>query len=154
MAAQLLRASDVLLQNANKSMAFRSRAISTAYYAVFHALDKLCADYVTRSANRNSAEYLRIYRALDHAPLKNAFSQSPLKDSDSLSRIGTAVVTLQTERHRADYLPPTAGLFTNDRAAELVTLARDVVGQIEAIKLGTDECRTLAVSLLFKDRKS
>jgi hypothetical protein len=154
LAGRLLDAADTLLTENKRSIAFRRRAISTAYYAVFHAIDKLCADYVTRSAKRSSEEYLRAYRALDHAPLKNAFSQSPLKDVPKLSNIGAAVVTLQAERHRADYLPPLAGLFTHERARELVDIAHKAVEQIESIKPAQDECRTLAVSLLFKERKS
>lgn len=154
MAVRLLDAADLLLLHGRRSTAFRRRAISTAYYAVFHAIDKLCADYVTRSAIRSSEEYLRAYRALDHAPLKNAFGHPPLKDNPALRRIGSAVVTLQTERHRADYLPPTAGLFTHDRAVELVNLARSAVTQIEEIKPANKDCRTLAISLLLKERKS
>jgi hypothetical protein len=154
LAGRLLDAADLLLKNGTNSTAFRRRAVSTAYYAVFHAIDKLCADYVSRSARRSSDEYLRVYRALDHAPLKNAFSQPPLKDHPILREIGSVVVLLQNERHRADYLPPIAGIFTHGRATELVGMAREVVRQIESIKPAQDECRTLALSLLFKERKS
>ncbi|WP_394691172.1 hypothetical protein [Hoeflea sp.] len=145
MASKLLDAADLLLQTGVRS---------TAYYAVFHAIDKLCADYVTRSARRSSPEYLRVYRALDHAPLKNAFSQVPLKDNTRLSRIGATVVTLQTERHRADYMPPVSGLFSRERAEQLVGMAREVVSEIEAIIPNQKECRILATSLLFRERKS
>jgi uncharacterized protein (UPF0332 family) len=154
LAGRLLEAAETLLEGNKRSTAFRRRAISSAYYAVFHAIVKLCADYVTRSAKRNSQEYLRAYRALDHAPLKEAFSRSPLKDSPMLSDLGTAVVTLQAERHRADYLPPQDGLFTYERARELIDIARQAVKQIESIKPSQEECRILALSLLFKERKS
>lgn len=153
MASRLLDAADILLQHGLRSSTFRRRAVSTAYYAVFHAIDKLCADYVTRSAERKSDEYLRAYRALDHAPLKNAFNQAPLKDIPKLAKIGSTVVMLQTERHKADYMPPVAGLFSQDRAAELVRVAREAVFEIEAIKPSQDDCRTLATSLLFRERK-
>jgi uncharacterized protein (UPF0332 family) len=152
LAGRLLEAAELLLKNGSRSTAFRRRAVSTAYYAVFHAIDKLCADYVSRSAMRSSDEYLRVYRALDHAPLKNAFGKSPLKDNAVLREIGSMVVILQNERHRADYLPPVAGVFTYDRATELVAMAREVVQQIETIKPVNKECRLLALSLLFKER--
>jgi uncharacterized protein (UPF0332 family) len=154
LAGRLLEAAELLLENGTKSSAFRRRAVSTAYYAVFHAIDKLCADYVSRSAKRSSDEYLRAYRALEHGSLKNAFSQSPLKDHAILREIGSVVVTLQNERHRADYLPPVTGVFTHVRATELVDMARLVVGQIESLKPANEECRTLALALLFKERKS
>lgn len=154
LAGRLLEAAELLLENGEKSSAFRRRAVSTAYYAVFHAIDKLCADYVSRSAKRSSEEYLRAYRALEHGPLKNAFNQSPLKDHAILREIGSVVVTLQNERHRADYLPPVAGVFTHVRAAELVDMARLVVERIESLKPANEECRILALALLFKERKS
>jgi hypothetical protein len=153
-ADRLLEAADLLLKHGKRSTAFRRRAVSTAYYAVFHSIDKLCADYVSRSASRQSEEYRRAYRALEHGQLKNAFKQPPLKDHITLGKICAAVLRLQEERNDADYLPPVAGVFTYDKAAELVEIARDTVGEIEKLKPGNEACRTLAISLLFKERKS
>jgi uncharacterized protein (UPF0332 family) len=154
LAGRLLDVAELLLTESNGSSAYKRRAVSTAYYAVFHALDKVCADYISHSAKRSSDEYLRVYRALDHAPLKNAFSQPPLKDDLVLSKIGSAVVTLQNERHRADYLPPISGVFTLDRATQLIGMAKEAVNQIESLKLGAKERQTLALSLIFKERRS
>jgi uncharacterized protein (UPF0332 family) len=153
MASRLLDAADSLLQEDRRSMAFRRRAVSTAYYAVFHALAKLSADYLTRSAKRNSEEYSRVYSSLNHGPLKAAFGQSPLKDNKRLSGIGAAVVRSQAERHRADYLPPMAGIFTRDAAQELVDLAREAVAELEGLKPQHKDCRTLATCLLFFARE-
>ena len=154
MAVRLLEAAQNLLDNGGHSSAFRRRAVSTAYYAVFHAVDKLCADYVTHSASRTSDEYGRAYRALDHGSLKNAFKQTPLKDIENLSKIGTIIVTLQTERHDADYKPPIPGLFPKDRVDVLINMAREAIVEIEAMKVSHQDCRILATSLLFKERKS
>ena len=153
-AAKLLEAAELLLERGRRSSAFRRRAVSTAYYAVFHAVDKVCSDYVTRSAKRSSDAYLRTYRALDHGWLKNAFNHAPLSDNAKLSLIGKTIEVLQTERHRADYLPPIAGVFTFNRANELVSMAREAVSEIESLKPRNADCRTLALSLLFKERKS
>jgi hypothetical protein len=153
MASRLLDAADTLLREGRRSTAFRRRAVSTAYYAVFHALAKLCADYVTRSARRGTEEYSRVYRSLEHGPLKSAFGQSPLKDSRKLSDIGAVVVRLQAERHRADYLPPIVGVFSRDAAQELVDQAREAVAELEQLKPQNKDCRTLAICLLFKERK-
>lgn len=152
MASRLIDAAQTLLNEGSRSSAYRRRAVSTAYYAVFHALAKLCADYVTRSASRSTTEYLRVYRSLDHGPLKAAFGQSPLKDNRALSRLGAIVVRLQAERHRADYLPPVVGVFSRDAALELVDLAREAVAELENIKPQNEECRTLVTCLLFKER--
>ena len=153
MASRLLDAADTLLREGRRSNAFRRRAVSTAYYAVFHALAKLCADYVTRSARRATDEYGRVYRSLEHGVLKNAFAQPPLKDNQKLSDIGAIVVRLQAERHRADYLPPIAGIFSRDIAQELVEQAREAVAELESLKPQNKDCRTLATSLVFRERR-
>ena len=150
MASRFLDAAEALLREGRRSAAYRRRAVSTAYYAVFHALAGLCADYVTRSAGRSSEEYLRVYRSLDHGQLRSALGQSPLKDNGRLGRIGAIVVRLQVERHRADYLPPARGLFPSDLAQELIDLAREAIAELETIR--PKDRRTLATCLLFKAR--
>jgi hypothetical protein len=154
LSGRLLDVAELLLVEGAGSSAYKRRAVSTAYYAVFHALDKICADYISHSADRSSDEYLRVYRALDHTPLKNAFSQPPLKDHPTLSKIGAVLVILQNERHRADYLPPILGIFTIDRAIELVGMAKEAVNQIESFKSDAKERQLLALSLIFKERRS
>lgn len=153
MASRLIEAADTLLTEGRRSTAYRRRAVSTAYYAVFHALAKLCADYITRSATHSTEEYSRVYRSLDHGPLKNAFGQSPLKENRRLSRLGAIVVRLQAERHKSDYLPPAIGIFSRDVAQELVDLAREAVAEVESIKPQNKDCRTLVTCLLFKVRQ-
>jgi hypothetical protein len=123
--------------------------VSTAYYAVFHALAKSCAD-ILLPINRDPDEYSRIYRSLDHGPLKTAFASGSLKDRKSLRLIGDLVVRLQAERHRADYLPDSRMVFSLEQAQELVTQARQAVSLID--NLGEGNRRTLAVHLLFKAR--
>ena len=153
MASRLLDAASTLLDEAGRSSAFRRRAVSTAYYAVFHALAKLCADYVTRSARRGTEEYSRVYRSLDHGTLKNAFAQSPLRDSKKLSELGAIVVRLQAERHRADYLPPVAGMFSRNVAQEIIDLAREAVRELEQLGPQDKDCRILVTCLLFRERR-
>jgi uncharacterized protein (UPF0332 family) len=107
MVGRLLDLADQMVREGSGSSAIRRRAVSTAYYAVFHALAKSCASILLPSVGRNSEIYERVYRALDHGPLKNAFmtKEGPLKDRQTLRKIGDRVVRLQSERHRADYLP-------------------------------------------------
>ncbi|MGV8839835.1 MAG: hypothetical protein ACWA6X_05975 [Bauldia sp.] len=153
MASTLVDAADALLRQGGRSVVFRRRAVSTAYYAVFHALAKLSADYLTRSAGRSTAEYERVYRALAHATLKTAFSQPPLSERDDIRDIGQIVVGLHIARERADYLPPGAGAFSFEDVGNLVDRARDAVAAIESLRLTDDSARLLAVTLLFKDRR-
>ena len=153
MASRLITAASLLLEEGSRSTAIRRRAVSTAYYAVFHAIAKVCADYVTHSTDRTMPEYERAYRALEHGQLKKAFSQSPLNDDGQLSGIGAIAVQLQAERHRADYLPPVLGVFSRSEAQELVERAADAVADLEALESGSNKRRLLATSLLFRERR-
>ena len=151
MVERLLDLADQLVREGRRSSALRRRAISTEYYAVFHALAKSCASILLPSMDRNSEIYERVYRALDHGPLKTAFmaKAGPLAERDSLQKIGNLVVRLQSERHRADYLPPNPSMFL-DSAKKLVDQARRAVSEIE--RLSDDDRVALATLLLFKSR--
>jgi uncharacterized protein (UPF0332 family) len=145
MVGRLLDLADQLAREGARSSALRRRAVSTAYYAVFHALAKSCANILLPSVDRGSEVYERVYRALDHGTLKKAFP----KDRKSLRNIGDLVVRLQSERNRADYLPPRS-VFTREEVRVLVDQARAAVGEIE--HLGDDDRADLATWLLFKSR--
>lgn len=152
MVALLLEAADTLLKERPRSSAFKRRAVSTAYYAVFHALAKVCAENLLPSAARNTDEYARVYRALEHGSLKAAFGKEPLKNHGTLRKIGDLVVALQSERYRADYLPPIENVFSRQDTKKLIEQARQAVAEIEA--LNPQDSRTLATCLLFRERQS
>jgi uncharacterized protein (UPF0332 family) len=137
-----------------RSPTIERRAVSTAYYAVFHALMSLCAKELlgVDGDTRKSVEYERVYRALDHGSLKAAFKSHPLKDMDSLRRIGESVVELQSERIRSDYLPPGGRLYKKTECARLVGSAKSAVKMLAG--LSASERRSLAVFLIFKNRSS
>jgi uncharacterized protein (UPF0332 family) len=144
MVSRLLEAAELLIQQGGDSSAFRRRAVSTAYYAVFHALAKHCADELLPIA-RNSDEYERVYRTLEHGSLKPAFSKG---SSKNLEEIGNLVVKLQSERNRADYLPPITNLFSRSETETLIDEARKAITKIES--LNKRERQTLATALLFR----
>jgi hypothetical protein len=137
-----------------RSATLQRRAVSTAYYAVFHALARLCAAELLGGgvSTRKTMEYEKVYRALDHGPLKTAFTSIPLKNFIPIKAIGDRVVELQSERIRSDYLPSRGRLYKTIECARLVQSARSAVELIE--KLSADERRTLAVYLIFKNRTS
>lgn len=145
----LLELAESLAIEGARSRAMKRRAVSTAYYAAFHALVRLCADELAGIARRRTPEYERLYRALDHSQLRTAFISAPLKGHSTLSPLGDIVVKLQTERNRADYLPPQS-LFSASQCVDLIQLARDFVGLLE--RLDNSERRTLSIYLLFKNR--
>lgn len=151
MVSRLLEAADSLLQQKPRSAAFRRRAVSTTYYAVFHALAKVCAASLFPSMKADSDEYGRIYRALEHAALGSAFQREPLSRKAELKAIGEITKRLREERERADYLPPSASLFTVEEVQELLGLAREAINLIEG--LSPEDRHLIAVFLILKTKE-
>lgn len=148
--SRLLDAADALLEGGPRSSAFRRRAVSTAYYAVFHALAKTCADRFL-PIDRDAKAYERVYRALDHGPLKSTSERERndlLKGRQDVLDLLDLVVLLHGERERADYLPPVRNVFSYDRAKELIGQARIAVKIVES--LSDADRDALAVCLIFK----
>ncbi|WP_375413393.1 hypothetical protein [uncultured Bradyrhizobium sp.] len=148
MIERLLELANTLAENGAHSLTLKRRAVSTAYYAVFHALAKLCADELLQG--RGSNEYERVYRALDHGTLKTAFKNKPLNQIPEIVTIGNRAVELQSERMRSDYLP-SQRLYTKNQCLDLVHSARIAVRSFG--RLSAEQRRTLAVHLLFKNRQ-
>lgn len=134
-----------------KSAAVERRAVSTAYYAVFHAITTLCASELmgSNAASKKTPEFERVYRALDHKSLKLAFSAAPLNNNQTFKAIGNRVVELQSERIRSDYLP-SGRLYKKSECDRLVQSARSIVAELK--NLSSQDRRTLAVYLIFKNR--
>jgi hypothetical protein len=95
------------------------RAISTAYYGVFHAIVTEAADDFAGRTQRHTPRYPLVYRSVDHASLRKLCEDIikttlPSKYSKyepaggfgpDLIALSTAVVELQEKRHSADYDP-------------------------------------------------
>lgn len=133
------------------STARRRRAVSTAYYAVFHRLAKLCLDQVQGADDdMTDDERERVYRALEHGSLKNAMQHPDIAGRARLKHIANDIVALQSARNQADYLPPKAGLFPPRECLDLVVRAEKVVTALD--ELAPSDRRLLAIHLLFKKR--
>lgn len=84
------------------------RAISTAYYALFHGLAETAADRMIGSTAevRRSPAWRRVYRALNHGEAKRACVRSgQINSSADLLIFSTTFPDLQDLRHQADYDP-------------------------------------------------
>jgi len=152
MIERLLKLAEDLANASGTSLTLKRRAVSTAYYAVFHALAELCADELLgASTDARSDEYVRVYRGLEHGTLKNAFNSPPLNKIEALQKIGNRIVVLQSERIRSDYLPQQS-LYSRDKCIDLVRTAKTATNAISSLSRG--DRRMLAVHLLFKNRPS
>src|SRR5437868_8913809 len=123
--------------------AFMRRAVSTAYYAMFHALAQLCADGLIGGIHARTVAWSRVYRALDHKPTKAVLQSAEAAAlSPIVADFGSAFADLQERRHQADYDPAPFQYYFNETAA-LVELAHSAIQKLDS--LGADERRTLAV---------
>jgi hypothetical protein len=126
-----------------------NRAVSTAYYALFHALAELCARELIGNY-RPWKPFRLIYRSLDHAGTRRVFERAAgtAESSAPVLDIGRAFILLQSERHKADYDPEYAPM--REDTLELVERAREGVASIRA--LGASDRKLLAALLVSRIR--
>lgn len=147
MVSRLLDAAETLLEKRSTSAAYRRRAVSTAYYAVFHSLAKACTTALVPSARPTAPQYIRFYRALEHGAAFSAFRSEPLSRDAAFKRIAEVFITLKVRREQADYLPPDRDLFREEEVRDLIAQAKEAV---EAISETIENRRSLAAFLLIK----
>jgi uncharacterized protein (UPF0332 family) len=142
----LLPAAWVISRSAPEDQALLRRAVSTAYYAVFHLLiEDACANWAY------TGQRSRLARQFDHRRMKEAsvFTAKRSPAGSDLYVVSKTFVRLQERRHEADYdlavtfssLDVTVDL----RAAELAFQSWELIRQQEA-------AHGYLFSLLFKDR--
>jgi hypothetical protein len=115
------------------------RAVSAAYYALFHFLiDQSCRSVFGAAAGRAPLRNI-LARGFDHGTMKDvsrSFAGGSLPDwmrsvaphltiPDDLKLVARRFVLLQEARHRADY--DLSDGFTRDEAVGLVADARDAI---------------------------
>ncbi len=111
------------------------RAVSTAYYALFHTLLREGAQRFIGSARASSPAYGFLYRGYNHALMKRVcedIDKDPLpkryerlgyrRFSDEIRICARTFVELQQKRHEADYDPQMSKTFTE---------ASDAIGDAE-----------------------
>lgn len=85
------------------------RAVSTTYYAMFHALCANCANTLigTQGSARSIPAWVQAYRAINHREAKEKCkNQSVMKEfPKDIEDFGNRFITAQTKRHNADYDP-------------------------------------------------
>lgn len=120
------------------------RAVSAAYYALFHLLTSEAADRLITGPGR---EFLRavLRRAFDHATMKETCREIVKPNAGKLAKgmdgiavpvalkdVAEAFVELQQARHEADY--DSFRTFTRAEALDLVDLAEQAFTNWRAIR--------------------
>lgn len=124
------------------------RSISTAYYALFHAIARSNADgLVGTGANRPDKAWAQAYRSLEHGAGKAACQQVPnLGFPPGLVDVAQAFVLLQEARHDADYDPD---VRVSRRDAQAAIAQAELAIAALAVSSPRDR-RAFAVQLLMR----
>ena len=128
------------------------RAVSTAYYAMFHCLAAICADLLVggEGSERSEPAWRQVYRALEHGPARQRCNRPAMvqKFPAEIQDFAEKFVLMQQKRHQADYGPEC--VFDKD------TVLQDIIAVAEAIaklrQVPVKDRRAFAVYLLFSLR--
>lgn len=129
--------------------AMLKRAISTAYYALFHAL---CHSNANTLFGRAAGPpyrlaWVRRYRAIEHRSASQRMNQQVGNMSVVSRNFGAAFIFLQEQRHRADYDPE-----ARFQRSEVISLISRAETAIQTFLAAASERRTLAAIVLLRDR--
>jgi hypothetical protein len=129
------------------------RAISAAYYGLFHFVLTEAADMVVGNADQSSARYSLVYRSVDHKRLLQLSAQLtnpqnlPLVPPGGLGAVADfarIAGNLHELRNRADYDP--SAEYTADEAMTAISNAREAVTWFQQ---GTREQQQAFLTLLL-----
>ena len=129
------------------------RAVSAAYYAMFHALARSCADLLVGAtpALRDQRAWRQTYRALEHGHTKNQCSNQRLMSGfpQEIQAFGEWFVEMQRHRHVADYDPDTA--FSRSHVQYLIYETGRVITRLGDVE--PRDLRAYAAYVLLRNRR-
>ena len=129
------------------------RAVSCAYYAMFHALAGCCADMVVGAtrARRNQEAWRRTYRALEHGYAKNQCANARMlgRFPEDIQRFGELFIHMQRRRHTADYDPEAN--FYRSEVARFIDHTEGAIAGFEDVD--ARDRRAFAVFVLLRNRR-
>ena len=126
------------------------RAISTAYYAMFHALTSSNADCLAGAPHDplTGHAWSRIYRGLNHSAAKRNLLQDQGLFSPQVQQFAEVFAELQDERHQADYNP--SKTFTLPETAAWINRAEAAIEGF--VQTDADERKIVAIQSLIGRR--
>ena len=126
------------------------RAISTAYYAAFHALMESNAScFIGQPSNLLTTEaWVRVYRATSHRDIITRLQAEKSALPTPAQRFADQLKLLQTARIAADYIPTDASNLQN--ATNWLNIAETVINDF--VQLSREERGALAVITILGRR--
>lgn len=130
--------------------AMLKRAISTAYYAMFHALCGSNADVVSGLSTdlQTRESWTRTYRSLDHGPAKQRMSQGAGTMEPAVQQFATVFAQLQQQRRLADYDPHSK--YSREQVLNLIDAAETATEDL--MNTAPVSRRPLATLVLLRER--
>lgn len=127
------------------------RAVSTAYYAMFHTLARDCADrFIGTGQTRSTAAWRQVYRALEHGFAKQSCSQvTKLGFPSNIAHCADTFARLQDSRHRADYDPHAQ--FNRAEVLLMISEADRAIRVLNHVSLS--DRKAFAALVLLKNRR-
>lgn len=134
------------------------RAVSSAYYGIFHFTLTALADEFVGVTQRATSRYVLVYRSIDHRTLKDICTDTAKQSlpqryapflpengfGANLQAFAAAVIDLQEKRHRADYNPEPRFRISDAKLA--IGTARSAVGRFARV---SQERRKAFLTLLL-----
>lgn len=130
------------------------RAVSTTYYAMFHALARCCADLLVGSSRsaRDEIAWEQTYRALDHGYARTqcdnrgAMARFPVE----IREFGEWFVDMQRHRHLADYAPEAS--FSREQVGQFIDETERNIAAFDSAS--TRDRRAFAAHVLLRFRRN
>lgn len=130
------------------------RALSTAYYAMFHCLCRCCADCMigTRSATRSEGAWRQTYRAVEHGHTKSVCGDAARMAlfPREIQDFANTFTAMQLKRHEADY-DPVPTLYKSSVITDIDTVSNAIE---DFLSCPLKDRRAFAAYVLLRKRRS
>lgn len=123
------------------------RAVSSAYYGLFHSVLAMFADMVAGKGNARGPEYAAIYRFPDHALVLRKLLEN---EDPEIKNIASVLKGLQEHRLKADY-DPRPFLMERYAVQDLIIEAKEAAIRVTRLKPG--QRLTITAALLSSKRR-
>lgn len=141
---ELIRVSRLLAGGQPSQEALR-RAVSTAYYAMFHALTTSNADLIVGPRTPDSEfDWISTYRSLQHYRAENPLHGWPHLFSPQVKNFAAVIGGIKRRRENADYNP--AANFAKNQVIDWIDNAEQAINEFNAAS--TQERAMVAIATL------
>ena len=150
--ARLLHAAGAREADAEQAQTHLKRAVSTAYYAMFHAVCTGVAELLPGAAGEptTSAAWLQAYRGPEHTHVRNQCRNAGLMSPfpTEIKNFAQTFVRIQSRRNQADYNP-----LSDFRPAEVARIIDDAENTINLLASTPAAIRrAFAIAVLLRNR--